>query len=177
VDTSKVVLAIFAILCLFSVPVAYHAGMKAGIKSVVIKLPEETIPVIEMAKNVQKAQEQRKDDLKGITMKVIAMDRWEGDRFSEPKAGHMFVALDLSISNGGKGQIHLNSLCFSVRQDDGTEFGGESFGAEPRLPLRDLGPGQLSRGWLTFEVPLAINSGQLVFRPIGGEGELTAPLP
>lgn len=88
-----------------------------------------------------------------VTVNGLA-DPWVSDNeFMQPDTGKRFVAFDVTIQNTGEsGTHHCNPFNFSLT--DAEDFAYEAtFGwADPPLHAVDLGSGQKSRGWVTFEV-------------------------
>ena len=84
--------------------------------------------------------------------------------FSKPEAGNRFVGVDVTLRNVGSEEFSTNSLYFYLRGSDGRDYQIDFVGVpEPRLSLRDLPPGEDTRGWITFELPSNVQVVRLTF--------------
>ena len=93
-------------------------------------------------------------------------------RFSAPKAGMRWVAIDVTQEGTATGPDSVNPFYFSV-QDDAAFVYGYGFvpGApEPTLTSGQLSAGQKVRGWIGFEVPAAAKLISVLVQPdpLGG---------
>jgi len=88
-----------------------------------------------------------------VTLNEIR-DPWISDnQFIQPASGKRFVAFDVTIENtSGSGSHGANP--FNFKLSDAQDFAYEATfgGPEAALGHTDLGGGQKTRGWVTFEV-------------------------
>ena len=70
-------------------------------------------------------------------------------------AGKRLVALDITQVGMSDGGTHYNPLLFAVQDADGYLYDSGTASAEvgPLFSSGELGPGQIVRGWVAFEIP------------------------
>jgi len=87
---------------------------------------------------------------------------------AEPKAGNRWVALDISIEDSGTGEVSINSLYAKIKTADNREYVAITSGSfEPNLALAKLQPGDVTRGWLFFEIPTGAAISTFTYAPSG----------
>lgn len=88
-----------------------------------------------------------------VTLNGI-VDPWVSDnQFIQPDPGKRFVAFDVTIQNTGEsGTHHCNPFKFSLSDAEAFAYEATFGWADPSLNAVDLGSGQKTRGWVTFEV-------------------------
>jgi hypothetical protein len=75
--------------------------------------------------------------------------------FVTPKAGHVYLAVDITIGSNRTSGVSPNGLSTKVKDGSGFSYTIEILGyKEPLLGgSNNLQPGNVSRGWVTFQVP------------------------
>lgn len=73
------------------------------------------------------------------------------NQFEQPKAGYVFVAIDVKEKAGSKG-LSANPFDFAVVMEDDTRYQPTLGYKDPSLHATGLADGQAVRGWITFEV-------------------------
>jgi hypothetical protein len=89
-------------------------------------------------------------------------------QFVAPAAGARWVAFDVSVANTGAAQIDYNPGFFKLKSVDNREYNLAFGGPEPTLSFGKQQPGDISRGWVTFEVPEGIGLATLTYDPTFG---------
>jgi len=86
-----------------------------------------------------------------VTLNEI-VDPWLSDTFMEPDAGRRFVAFDVTIQNVDGGTQIAAPFGFKLSDAEDFAYDWSMSGPDPGLHFIDLGSGQKTRGWVTFEV-------------------------
>lgn len=80
------------------------------------------------------------------------VDPWVSENmFIQPDPGRRFVAFDVTIEQVGGSHL-ASEFNFQLTDVEGFAYDTAFLGAEPPLQMIDLGKGQKTRGWVTFEV-------------------------
>jgi hypothetical protein len=85
------------------------------------------------------------------------VDPWTPDDPSTKlRVGYRFVAVELIVQNdaSSEGKAWWDPEDYTLSDSDNFKYGTVYGGAEPHLPSISLNPGQKSRGWITFEIPV-----------------------
>ncbi len=87
-----------------------------------------------------------------------------GTDFFKPDAGNKWIAVLAEIEGINPDGAAYNPFFFKVRDEQGFEYNYSAFGKEPQLKSsNDLPPGQVVKGWVTFEVPESAQTFALVY--------------
>ncbi len=85
---------------------------------------------------------------------------------------------DWTIKNEGTTEIRVNRLHFKLQTTDGYVIEREgSTIREPDLDTSRIGPGQVVRGWLAYDVPTGQMVKTLIYQPSGARQFVVAELP
>jgi hypothetical protein len=97
-----------------------------------------------------------------VTVNFVEYSEKYTDFGPPAKADHVYVAVDVTIGSKKATGASSNILYAKLRDGSGFQHNLTLFGKEPSLGSRnDIPPGELSRGWISFEVPR--NAKDLVF--------------
>jgi Domain of unknown function (DUF4352) len=79
-----------------------------------------------------------------------------------------WAVVDWTVKNEGSTEVNVNRLNFKLQTTDGHLIERSALGIrEPDLETERLGPGQIARGWLTYDVPAGLTIKSLVYQPAG----------
>ena len=94
----------------------------------------------------------------------------------EQPPGTRFVAAEVEVINDSDQSLNFTPLDLRLRSDTGVEYrGGSAIGTEPTINPRNLNPGERSRGWVWFIVPVDAIATELVY--FGPSPQFRIPLP
>jgi hypothetical protein len=79
------------------------------------------------------------------------------------KAGFRLVAFDLTLQNAGSTRRDYSMFNFRLQVADKQEFRNTFRAMQPALTAGELQPGEASRGWVLFEIPLAAPLARLAY--------------
>jgi hypothetical protein len=89
-----------------------------------------------------------------------------------------WYAIDWTIKNEGTTDFHVNRLYFKIQTPDGFLIERAAYQArEPDLVTNSLGPGQMMRGWLTYDVPAGQSVKAAIFQAGASRQFVVADLP
>jgi hypothetical protein len=79
-------------------------------------------------------------------------------------AGSRVVAIEIEVTNDADQSLNFTPIDVRLRDMNGTEHrGGAAIGAEPMINPRNLNPGERSRGWVWFIIPLDTVLAEVVY--------------
>ncbi len=93
-------------------------------------------------------------------------DPYEGEIQAPPETppGTRYVATHVEIVNDSDQALSVTPLDVRLRDEAGIEYrGGGAIGTEPSINPRSLNPGELSRGWVWFNVPADVRLVEVVY--------------
>jgi len=99
-----------------------------------------------------------------ITLHAVADPAPPGP-YQQPRAGFRHVAFDVTVTNTGPAPLGDNAGSFRVVASDGPGHLVFFRGVEPQLDTTGLGPGEASRGWVTFHVQAHAALTSLTYNP------------
>jgi hypothetical protein len=111
--------------------------------------------------------------LNGYMITVNAVDRSAAGftQFFKPKAGSVFVAVDVTVESGAATGVSVNPFYTSLRDDQGFTYTATFAGKDPALQSQnDLPRGQKMRGWVTFEVGEGAKGLTFIYKPLSFTG-------
>jgi hypothetical protein len=111
--------------------------------------------------------------LNGYMITVNAVDRSAAGftQFFKPKAGSVFVAVDVTVESGAASGVSVNPFYTSLRDDQGFTYTATFAGKDPALQSQnDLPRGQKMRGWVTFEVGEGAKGLTFIYKPLSFTG-------
>jgi hypothetical protein len=109
-----------------------------------------------------------------ITVNAVE-DNVPPGRFDDAPTGR-YVAVDWTIKNEGVIGADINRLHFKLQTADGFVIQRASEVREPGLKTDTIGPGQVVRGWLTYDVPPGARVVSAIYQPPGAQQFLIAEL-
>lgn len=99
-----------------------------------------------------------------VTVNAIE-DNAKPGRYDSPAQGR-YVVVDWTLKNEGNEDLSVNRLDFKLQTSDGYIVErADAIVREPDLNTTTLGPGQLVRGWLTYDVPAGKNISSAIYQP------------
>lgn len=105
------------------------------------------------------------------TVTVNSVKTSQGDEFDTPKAGNIFVVIDVTLKNTSTEVQHASGLGqWNMRDNTGQNVSTSLMGKDPGGAMS---PGSLLRGQLSYEVPKSEHSFILQFVPDPGASSLT----
>jgi hypothetical protein len=94
----------------------------------------------------------------------------------QPPAGTRYVAAEVEVINDADQALNFTPVEIRLRDESGLEYrGGGAIGAEPMINPRNLNPGERSRGWVWFALPVAAIPVELVY--VAPAPQYRVPLP
>ena len=98
---------------------------------------------------------------------VIQVDpSYAGTSVFKPSSDKVWFAALVQVEGINPTGASYNPFYFKARDDQGFEYNFSAFGMEPTLlSSNDLKPGQIVKGWVTFEVPATTKKLTLVYTP------------
>ncbi|MEW6423670.1 MAG: DUF4352 domain-containing protein [Bacillota bacterium] len=102
----------------------------------------------------------------GLVLTVNGVRESKGNQFIQPKEGHIYKIVDVTLENIGEKPAAISSLMmFSLTDSEGYRY-NVTIGPEKKGNVDgELHPGQKMRGELVFEVPTKATGLQLLFEP------------
>lgn len=89
------------------------------------------------------------------------------NRFTQPKAGFAFAAVDIQQCAGAAGdRFGPNRFDWELAMPDNTRLKPGSTVAEPQLGSSPLGPNDCIRGFVSFEVPTGITPRHVIYNEV-----------
>lgn len=89
------------------------------------------------------------------------------NRFTQPKAGFIFAAVDIQQCAGSGGdRFGPNRFDWELAMPDNTRLKAGSTVVEPQLGSSPLAPGDCIRGWVSFEVPTGDTPRHVVYNEV-----------
>ena len=83
---------------------------------------------------------------------------------AETPPGMKFVAVDVEIINDADQGLNFTPVEVRLRDAAGVDYrGGSAIGTEPMISPRNLNPGERSRGWVWFILPVEIEPVEVVY--------------
>jgi hypothetical protein len=105
-------------------------------------------------------------DLNGKTMAVNAVAPYtSGNQFIAPKSGNKFVTVDITLQNNSKDPYTYNVLEFKLHDNQDYGYDMAVSDKEPTLSTGTIQPGEKTRGFITFEIPVNNTPAKLVYTP------------
>jgi hypothetical protein len=93
-----------------------------------------------------------------------------------PPAGTRYVAAEVEVINDSDQALNFTPVEIRLRDQAGTDYrGGAAIGAEPMISPRNLNPGERSRGWVWFIVPVATQAVEIVYVAPGPQYRVPLP--
>jgi hypothetical protein len=93
-----------------------------------------------------------------------------------PPAGTRYVAAEVEVINDSNQALNFTPVEIRLRDQAGVDYrGGGAIGAEPMIGPRNLNPGERSRGWVWFIVPVAARAVEIVY--LAPAPQYRVPLP
>lgn len=81
-----------------------------------------------------------------------------------PPAGARYAALEVEVENGSDQPLNFTPVDIRLRDGAGVEYrGGSAIGTEPMINPRNLNPGELSRGWVWFILPVDVEPIEIAY--------------
>jgi len=91
---------------------------------------------------------------KGYQVTVNKVESAHSYDYYDAPSGSKLVSLDVTIASVADSKVDVNPFYATLKTTDGFVYNLTFFGKEPQLPAKnDLSKGDLTRGWVTFEVP------------------------
>jgi len=109
-----------------------------------------------------------------ITVNAVD-DNVRPGRYDSAPTGR-YVAVDWTIKNEGNTEVDLNRLHFKLQTADGFVIQRTGEVREPGLKTDTVGPGQIVRGWLTYDVPSGAKVVSAIYQPPGAQQFVIAEL-
>jgi hypothetical protein len=79
-------------------------------------------------------------------------------------AGTRYVAAEVEVINNSDQALNFTPVDVRMRDAAGVDYrGGGAIGTEPMIGVRNLNPGERSRGWVWFTVPVDSDLVELVY--------------
>ena len=132
-------------------------------------------PAEKAAAGVSKGQEQgpgtvgETRETAGLRVTLNGVRRSAGGDFFKPKAGNVYVVLDLTFENATGDEAAVSSLLSaSLKDSTGQKYTLALGGTDKSSPDGSIAPGDRSRGEIAFEVPAAAAGLVYTFDPILG---------
>jgi hypothetical protein len=82
-----------------------------------------------------------------------------------PPAGYEKFGVSVTLTGRSEVQVPANPFYATLRAPDGTEYRATLSGCRPTLPAVRLTNGKRAEGWISFDVPEALSSFVLEYRP------------
>jgi hypothetical protein len=95
------------------------------------------------------------------------------NEYLKPKAGNIYLVVDVTIANIDRDTAPYNPLYFKVKDMDGYEYSDSLLAPAPDLKSGDLTKGQKARGNVAFEVPKTAKGFVLTYEPLVIFGDFT----
>jgi len=92
-------------------------------------------------------------------------DYVEENEYMQPDEGNKFLAVDVTIENGGTESASYNALDFEIQDSESYTYDTSMATKAPDLGSGDLQEGRKIRGWVTFEVPTTATGLELIYQP------------
>ena len=109
----------------------------------------------------------------GYTLTIFEkVDPLPPKQYSKPKDGFRWVAFDVAVANTGTQPLGVNPFYFKIKAVDNREYSVTFSGADPLLQSGDQQPGEVSRGWVTLEVPTEAALATLSYDPAFGKNRV-----
>lgn len=110
----------------------------------------------------------------GPVLKIFSIiDSYTPDNtFFNPEIGKRYVCFDVAIDNNyGRNNITVNSVWgqwFELKDTDGRQYSTYLYSIiEPQFKSNDIEPGDISRGWLIYEIDKYLPINKLKIRFVG----------
>lgn len=97
-------------------------------------------------------------------------------QYFKPAVGFRWVSFDVSVQNTGTAPLGYNPFYFKVKAADNREYSVTFGGVEPSLDSGNHQAGEVSRGWVTFEVPEGAALASLTYDPTFGKSRVVFDL-
>lgn len=108
-----------------------------------------------------------------INLTVVTIEEWAGSSYDTPPSGHRWVTVEVRVS-GVSGTLEgpPSYTDFSLDDPAGTVYQPVPAWREPQLPFgsdfESIREGQTVRGWITFELPMAVKAGTIRLTEVDG---------
>lgn len=102
----------------------------------------------------------------GKTLTVNGTKPYTSDNpFMAPDSGNKYVAVDISLKNDSSEPFSYNALDFKLQDDKDYQYSHGAFDISPYLSYGALQPGQTTRGFIGYEIPVDNVPAKLIFTP------------
>ncbi len=91
-------------------------------------------------------------ELDGVALTALQVISVKPTDYDKPKAGNVFIAVEVVVENVGMDKLSSNPASFKVRDADGFIYDRAYISADPALKMIDLARGDKARGLVPFEV-------------------------
>ena len=114
---------------------------------------------------------------KGYTVTLYQLlDPAPAGQYIQPKDGMRWVAVDIEITNTGNTPLDYNMFFCKLKTTDHREYNATVGAATPPLHSGQQQPGEATRGWVTFEIPMDSQLAILSYDPAFGRNRTTFDL-
>lgn len=93
-------------------------------------------------------------------------------RYLQPEAGFRWIAVDVTIQNTGNAPLSYNPFYAKLKTADNREYNATLSAAEPGLQSGEQAPGETTRGWITFAIPVDAQLATLSYDPAFGRNRV-----
>jgi len=104
----------------------------------------------------------------GVAIRLNSAQFLERGNYVSPKDGHVFVALDVTLKNGGQQEVTVGGRAVTLKDAGGTEFRRNLTAGSKPSPGTTIAPGAETRGEWAYEVPASATALTLTIAPAEG---------
>ena len=100
----------------------------------------------------------------GFTMTVTkVIDPAEPGMFYEKKDGYKLIAVEVIVENKSLDSLSVNTLYFSLVDNEGFVYDNELMGIDDEMPLTELSQGEKVKGLVSFTIPNSAKPAKIKF--------------